>query len=49
LGLLVVPEEKITSAGSSGVVAAVQRGDIFFDRYDSFLRLREEIEQLYQF
>lgn len=30
------------------VVAAVEQGDIDFDRYNSFLRLREEIENTYE-
>ena len=29
------------------VIAAVESGDIYYERYDSFLRLREEIEDLY--
>jgi ribosome biogenesis GTPase len=31
------------------VVAAVERGDIYFERYESFIRLRDEIEELYEF
>ena len=29
------------------VIAAVESGDIYYERYESFLRLREEIEDLY--